>query len=91
MMENMDTAINKNYIILSYDGLYEDAIKELNRRIANLKTSLSRAKIQCELLSDEDIYNLLYKELNKNSNIIKMDFRKEELYVDKKEKSKKRK
>ena len=91
MMENMDTAINKNYIILSYDGLYEDAIKELNRRIANLKTSLSRAKIQCELLSGEDIYNLLYKELNKNSNIIKMDFRKEELYVDKKEKSKKRK
>ncbi len=91
MMENMDTAINKNYIILSYDGLFEDAIKELNRRIANLKTSLSRAKIQCELLNDEDIYNLLYKELNKNSNIIKMDFRKEELYVGKKEKSKRRK
>ena len=91
MMENMDTAINKNYIILSYDGLFEDAIKELNRKIANLKTSLSRAKIQCELLNDEDIYNLLYKELNKNSNIIKMDFKKEELYVDKKEKSKRRK
>ena len=91
MMENMDTAINKNYIILSYDGLFEDAIKELNRRIANLKTSLSRAKIQCELLNDEDIYNLLYKELNKNSNIIKMDFKKEELYVSKKEKSKRRK
>ena len=91
MMENMDTAINRNYIIISYDGLYEDTIKELNRRIVNVKTSLSRAKIQCELLNDEDIYNLLYKELNKNSNIIKMDFRKEELYVDKKEKSKRRK
>lgn len=86
MMENMDTAINRNYIIISYDGLYEDTIKELNRRIVNVKTSLSRAKIQCELLNDEDIYNLLYKELNKNSNIIKMDFRKEELYVDRKEK-----
>ena len=86
MMENMDTAINRNYIIISYDGLYEDTIKELNRRIVNVKTSLSRAKIQCELLNDEDIYNLLYKELNKNSNIIKMDFRKEELYVNKKEK-----
>ena len=91
MMQNMDTAINRNYIILSYDGLYEDAIKELNRRIANVKTSLSRAKIQCELLNDEDIYNLLYKEINKNSNIIKMDFEKEDLYVDKKEKSKRRK
>lgn len=91
MMENMDTSINRNYMILSYDGLYEDAIKELNRRIANVKTSLSRAKIQCELLNDEDIYNLLYKELNKNSNIIKMDFREEELYVDQKEKSKRRK
>ena len=86
MMENMDTAINRNYIIISYDGLYEDAIKELNRRIANVKTSLSRAKIQCELLNDEDIYNLLFKELNKNSNIIKMNLKKEELYVDKKEK-----
>ena len=86
MMENMDTAINRNYIIISYDGLYEDAIKELNRRIANVKTSLSRAKIQCELLNDEDIYNLLFKELNKNSNIIKMNLKKEELYVDRKEK-----
>ena len=91
MMENMDTSINRNYIILSYDGLYEDAIKELNRRISNVRTSLARAKIQCELLNDEDIYNLLYKELNKNSNIIKMNFRKEELYVKPKEKSKRRK
>ena len=91
MMQNMDTSINRNYIILSYDGLYEDAIKELNRRITNLKTSLSRIKIQCELLNDEDIYNLLYKELNKNSNIIRMNFGKEELYVDKKEKTKRRK
>ncbi len=88
MMENMDTSINRNYIILSYDGLYEDAIKELNRRISNLKTSLSRAKIQCELLNDEDIYNLLYKELNKNSNILKMNFGKEEWYVKQKEKTK---
>lgn len=91
MMQNMDTSINRNYIILSYDGLYEDAIKELNRRITNLKTSLSRIKIQCELLNDEDIYNLLYKELNKNSNIIRMNFGKEELYVKQKEKTKRRK
>lgn len=91
MMQNMDTSINRNYIILSYDGLYEDAIKELNRRITNLKTSLSRIKIQCELLNDEDIYNLLYKELNKNSNIIRMNFGKEDLYVKQKEKTKRRK
>lgn len=85
MMENMDTSINRSYIILSYDGLYSDALKELNRKIINLKTNLSRIKIQCELLNDEDIYNLLYKELNKNSNIIKMYFGKEELYVKKEE------
>ena len=91
MMQNMDTSINRNYIILSYDGLYEDAIRELNRRITNLKTSLSRIKIQCELLNDEDIYNLLYKELNKNSNIIRMNFGKEDLYVKQKEKTKRRK
>ena len=74
-----------------FKDLYEDAIKELNRRITNLRTSLSRVKIQCELLNDEYIYDLLYKELNKNSNIIKMNFGKEELYVDKKEKAKRRK
>lgn len=91
IMQNKDTSINRNYIIISYDGLYEDAIKELNRRITNLRTSLSRVKIQCELLNDEYIYDLLYKELNKNSNIIKMNFGKEELYVDKKEKAKRRK
>ena len=91
MMQNMDTSINRNYIILSYDGLYEDAIKELNRRITNLKTSLSRIKIECELLNDVDIYNLLYKELNKNSNIIRMNFGKEDLYVKQKEKTKRRK
>ena len=85
MIKNMDTSINRSYIILSYDGLYSDALKELNRKIINLKTNLSRIKIQCELLNDEDIYNLLYKELNKNSNIIKMYFGKEELYVKKEE------
>ena len=91
MMEQMNTSINRNYIIVSYDGLYEDATKELNRKISNLKENLSSAKIQCELLNDEEIYNLLYKELNKNSNIIKMNFAKEGLYVKQKEKNNRRK
>ena len=78
-------------MIVSYDGLYEDATKELNRKISNLKENLSSAKIQCELLNDEEIYNLLYKELNKNSNIIKMNFAKEGLYVKQKEKNNRRK
>lgn len=91
MMEQMNTSINRNYIIVSYDGLYEDATKELNRKISNLKENLSSAKRQCELLNDEEIYNLLYKELNKNSNIIKMNFAKEGLYVKQKEKNNRRK
>lgn len=91
MMEEMNTSINRNYIIVSYDGLYEEATKELNRKISNLKANLSSAKIQCELLNDEEIYNLLYKELNKNSNIIKMNFAKEGLYVKQKEKNNRRK
>lgn len=91
MMEKMNTSINRNYIIVSYDGLYEDATKELNRKISNLKANLSSAKIQCEMLNDEEIYNLLYKELNKNSNIIKMNFAKEGLYVKQKEKNNRRK
>ena len=85
-------SILKNYIVISYIGLYKDAMQELDRRILNLKSNLLKVKVQCDLLTDNDIYNLLYRELNKNSNINKINFNEkgDDLIVKKKEKSKRR-
>ncbi len=68
LMENRNISIIKNYAIISYDGAYENAIDELNRRVLSFKNSLRRAKIQCEILNENELYNLIYRELNKNSN-----------------------
>lgn len=91
LMENRSISVVKNYAIISYDGYYENALDELNRRVANFKGSLLRAKIQCEVLEENEIYNLIYRELNKNSNV-KIDSLlkgSEKLYVGKKQKIKK--
>lgn len=91
LMENRSISVVKNYAIISYDGYYENALDELNRRVANFKGSLLRAKIQCEVLEENEIYNLIYRELNKNSNV-KIDSLlkgSEKLYVGKKKKIKK--
>lgn len=91
LMENRSISVVKNYAIISYDGYYENAFDELNRRVANFKGSLLRAKIQCEVLEENEIYNLIYQELNKNSNV-KIDSLlkgSEKLYVGKKQKIKK--
>lgn len=90
LMQNRSISVIKNYAIISYDGYYENAIDELNRRVSNFKGNLLRAKIQCEVLSENEIYNLFYRELNKNSNS-KIDFLKEgceKLYVGKNKKRK---
>ena len=68
LMENRNISVIKNYAIISYDGTYENAIDELSRRILSFKNSLLKAKIQCELLEEKELYNLIYRELNKNSN-----------------------
>ena len=67
LMDNRSISVVKNYAIISYDGLYEDAIEELNRKTMSFKGSLLRAKIVCEILNENDLYNLIYRELNKNS------------------------
>lgn len=92
LMNSRNISILKNYIVISYTGLYKDAIQELDRRILNLKSNLLKVKVQCDLLTDNDIYNLLYRELNKNSNISKINFNEkgDDLIVKKKEKSKRR-
>lgn len=89
LMENRNISIIKNYAIISYDGAYENAIDELNRRVLSFKNSLIRAKIQCNILEENELYNLIYRELNKNS-VSKIDLLvkgENSLYVKKKKQS----
>ena len=46
LMENRTISVVKNYAIISYDGLYEDAIEELNRKSISFKGNLLRAKLE---------------------------------------------
>lgn len=88
LMENRTISVVKNYAIISYDGLYKNAVEELNRKSSSFKGNLLRAKIVCEILNEDDIYNLIYRELNKNSalNISTLKEGGKNLYVGKKQK-----
>lgn len=90
LMDNRSISVVKNYAIISYDGLYEDAIEELNRKSMSFKGSLLRAKIVCEILAEDDLYNLIYRELNKNSALSISPLKEgvKNLYVGKKQKRK---
>ena len=90
LMENRTISVVKNYAIISYDGLYENAIEELNIKSSSFKGNLLRAKIVCEILNEDDLYNLIYRELNKNSalNISSLKEGGKNLYVGKKQKRK---
>ena len=92
LMNNRSISVINNYAIISYDGYYENAIDELNRRVSSFKSNLLRAKVQCEVLEENEIYNLFYRELNKNSNS-KIDLLKggcDKLYVEKSQKKKRK-
>ena len=93
LMENRSISVVKNYAIISYDGLYEKAIEELNRKSMSFTSNLLRAKIICEVLNEDELYNLIYRELNKNSaiNISNLKEGGKNLYVGKKQKAKRNK
>lgn len=90
LMENRTISVVKNYAIVSYDGLYENAIEELNRKSMSFVGNLLRAKIMCEILNENELYNLIYRELNKNSNINISNLKEggKNLYVNKGKKTK---
>ena len=93
LMENKNISIIKNYAIISYDGIYNDAKQELNRKCLSFIGNLLRAKIICNVLNEDELYNLIYRELNKNS-CINIDTLKEgvkNLYVGKTQKATQRK
>lgn len=91
LMESNKVSIIKNYVVISYDGLYKNAINELDRKYFLFKNNLLRAKITCNILSQNELYNLIYRELNKNSTLKIDNFLKgdEKLYVNKKKKDRK--
>ena len=90
LMENRNISVVKNYAVISYDGLYENAVEELNRKSLSFKGNLLRAKIVCDVLDEDELYNLIYRELNKNSalNISALKEGGKSLYVGKKQKRK---
>lgn len=90
LMENRNISVVKSYAIISYDGTSQDAMQELTRKATSFISSLLRANIVCEVLTEDEIYDLIYKELNKNSTITisKMKEGEKKLYVGKKQKSK---
>lgn len=91
LMENRNITVVRNYAIISYDGLFEDARTELMRLCNSFKNNLLRAKIQTELLEEIDLYNLIFRELNKNSKVQLKNLGGENLYVGKAKKIKKTK
>lgn len=90
LMENRSISVVKNYAIISYDGLYKEAVEELNRKAASFKGNLLRAKIICETLNEDQLYDLIYREFNKNTalNISNLKEGGKNLYVGKKQKRK---
>ena len=45
LMENRTISVVKNYAVISYDGLYENAIEELNRKSLSFKGNLLRPRL----------------------------------------------
>lgn len=93
LQENRAISTMQNYAIISYDGLYTNAIEELNRKALSFKANMMKANIICSILSEDELYNLIYRELNKNSviDVSKLKEGGKKLYVGKKQKAKRNK
>ena len=83
----------QNYAVISYDGLYKNMAEELNRKALSFKGNLLRANISCSILSEDELYSLIYRELNKNSviDISKLKEGGKKLYVGKRQKTRRNK
>ena len=90
LMINRVVSVIKNYAIISYDGIYEDAIQELNREANSFGGNLLSNGIDCNVLNQNEVLSLLHKELNKNSyyDIEKLSKGGNNLYVSKRKKEK---
>lgn len=68
IMQEEDLYVRKNYLIITSFEPYDKAERELKEYYDDLRYSLSNIKVNTKLLSDIDIIELVYRELNKNSN-----------------------
>lgn len=68
IMQEDDLYVRKNYLIVTSFEPYDKAERELKEYYDDLRYSLSNIKVTARLLSDMDIIELIYRELNKNSN-----------------------
>ena len=93
LQENRTISTMQNYAVISYDGLYKNMAEELNRKALSFKGNLLRANISCSILSEDELYSLIYRELNKNSviDISKLKEGGKTLYVGKRQKTRRNK
>ena len=68
IMQEDDLYVRKNYLIITSFEPYDKAERELKEYYDDLRYSLSNIKVTARLISDMDIIELIYRELNKNSN-----------------------
>ena len=68
IMQEENLYVRKNYLIVTSTENSEKAKTELKEFYKNLKYSLSNIKITTKMLDDEQIIELIYRELNKNCN-----------------------
>lgn len=68
IMQEENLYVRKNYLIITSNEIYQKAKTELLEFGNNIKHGLLNIKIKSKILSDEDIIELIYRELNKNSN-----------------------
>ena len=67
-MQEENLYVRKNYLIITSNEIYQKSKTELLEFGNNIKHGLLNIKIKSKILSDEDIIELIYRELNKNSN-----------------------
>ncbi len=68
IMQEDNLYVRKNYLIVTSNEPLDKADRELKECYDDLKYSFANIKVTTNLLQDIDIIELIYKELNKNSN-----------------------
>ncbi len=68
IMQEENLYVRKNYLIVTSNQTFDKAQIELNNIFSNIKYQLSNIRVPAKMLMDEDILELIYRELNKGSN-----------------------
>lgn len=66
LMQEENLYVRKNYLIITSEEYFVKAQSELKGFFQGLKYSLSNIRVRAKMLEDEEIIELIYRELNKN-------------------------